>query len=755
MTNKISQTKLQIQKYLTEEKTEILKLLDTHDRILLQANPASGKTYFFKEIAKDITNGKRKGRLVFVAPFLVIMDQFKNDLNLMGVKVDLELKGSTQRKNIEHSDKIITSTFHSIHHIIDELTEDNILIVDETHALFYNYLNTKGTRDFYIGTIQNLYHTKSKLVVMSGTPNLSLIPILKLHHVVVTKIKEPEAKINIEYSNLNKLEVVKEFALKTIKDNGSDKLNIIYLKNVNGCIKIGEMLTDIGYKAEVITSLHKETDTYNSIVEKQTIPKDVQFLITTNVISTGTNINNSNIGSALMLNEYSPLEIKQFSKRFRKKLDITVEVVNDGYITGLATYNDIVIEEQRNFFSHTLKSHEFLKKIPDSNYNFENSYDKSDLATPDYFINQTLERYLIQECSYIDDAIKTYINPDDIADKLNNYDDIVASVMFDYEGIKKLNYKLGIDSSNSLTDAKFESKINNLIDDFENNTDAYLSAMMSDKLMDSTIRNKTKRLVSNEVSNQVNYSNDILNNIKSPLFNKNILIPFFEFREYFKSTKDFIKFLKSKKNKNSIIASLIINELFTKNFNVQGKSTEFQPTLSKYFYELKEKSSLRFLSKDVPILLRMIKLTFNYCFDKEYVIVSELKKVLENDSVLKKEILNSNDLSLFPLNTISTSKNSFKINNYVVKAIIQGLFYTNQTLTNKTVKGKQRKSIVFKNKLPNGYRYNGLTISKKIFKRNTTLKDFLNTTGKEPMVTVTSNNTNYVNSYELIIKEQL
>ena len=751
-------SKILIKAYITEEKPQILKLIDTHHRVLLQANPALGKTYFFKELAQDIKSGKRKGRLIFVAPFLVIMDQFKNDLLGKGIKIDLELRGTALRKKLNDTDKIITSTFQSLHHIIDDLTEDDILVVDEAHALFYNYNKNNELRQFYTKTVQNLYHTKSKLVLMSGTPNLSLIPILKLHHINITKQNELEAKISIEYSNYNRLEVVKEFAIKTISDNGYDKLNIIYIKNVNECIKISEMLTNEGYKTEVITSLHKESDTYNSIVETQTIPNNVQFLVTTNVISTGANVNNTNIGSALMLNEYCPLEIKQFSKRFRKKLDIAVEVVNNGYISGLSTHSVIEITKQRNYLSQSLISHEALINNTSTDYNYEKSYDSTDLATPNSFINQTLERYLKQESYFIDDAENSYDSPNEIADELNKHSDINAVVMFDYEGIKQLNFRLGIDTSNSKIEASFKIKIDGIIDDFDKNTEAYLSAIMHDKTMSYYIKNKTKRLASNEFSTQVLYSQNIIDNVKSALFNKNVLIPFLEYREYFNSTNDFIKLLRSNKNKNYCITSLVANKLMLNYFSIDKKPTEYEPTLSREYYSLKYNNNIpiNHLSNDLKILLKIIELTFEFCFDQENVVVSKLKEKLKNDKVLNKLILSSSGFTLFPLTTMTKNKNSFNINDYVVKGIIQGVFYTDQKLSKTTIKGKPIWSISLKDKLPIGYNNIGLDVSTSYLKKNPKIvTSILNTTSKKPLKEVKTNNVNYINIYDLIIKEHL
>lgn len=753
-----SAIQLQINKHITEEKTEILKLIDKHHRVLLEANPASGKTHLFKELANDITNGKIKGRLIFVAPFLIITEQFKNDLLAKGINVDLELKGTTKRKELEKSDKIITSTFQSLHHIINELTEGDILVVDEAHALFYNYYQGQAPRQFYSTTVQNLYHTKSKVVLMSGTPNLSLIPILNLQHLIISKQNYLKAQINIEYSNLNRLEVVKEFAEKVVIANGKNKLNIIYLKSVNGCIKIGNMLNEIGYKTEVITSFHKDTDTYNSIIETQTIPNDIQFLVTTNVISTGTNINNKNIGSALMLDEYSPQEIKQFSKRFRNKLDITVEVVNKGYVTGQSNHDALIIQKQRNYLIETLTELEVLKNSTDANYDYENSYDTTDLATPNSFFNQTLERYLKQESFYIDDAQNSYDSPNDIAIELNKYNDINTNVIYDYDDIKKLNFKLGIDTSNSKIEANFKAKIDNLITDFEKNKEAYLSAIIYDKNMDYIIKCKTKRLVAKEFSKQVPYSNNILNNIKSPLFNKNILIPFLEFRKYFNSTNDFIILLKSKKNKNYCITGLLVNKVMTDNFDIGMSPTIKEPTLSylSYFLIPKNNTSHHFPSNQLKIILRMIELTFYFCFDQEKILIEKLRKVLEEDKGLKKLILQSNDLSEFPLNTITVKNNSFSIKDYVVKGIVQGIFYTDQKLSKTTIKGKTIRSIKLKDKLPVGYSNKELNVSSKIYGKNPriTANSIAESKSKKPIVLNETRNYNYINSYELIIEEQ-
>jgi hypothetical protein len=112
-------------------------------------------------------------------------------------------------------------------------------------------------------------------------------------------------------------------------------------------------------------------------VEYSKVGKGIQFLICTNVISTGTNVENANIGMALMIGEYNPDEIKQFSKRFRDKLDIKVDlVINPSQRPFLSIDGDLEdsIKKVENDLS-TIR--EQLGSIKDSNLpeSYPNSYE--------------------------------------------------------------------------------------------------------------------------------------------------------------------------------------------------------------------------------------------------------------------------------------------------------------------------------------------------------------------------------------------
>jgi len=740
-TNFQNMTPIKINQYISEEKAQILQLIDKHHKVLLQSNPASGKTFFFKELAKDIINGKRKGRLVFIAPLLIIQEQFKKSL-----QIDLELHGTSTRKTLSSTDKIITSTYKSFHHISDELNSDDIVVVDEAHALLYNYLQPDGTRDFFVNVTKNLYLMKAKLVLMSGTPNLCLLQIFGAHHIQVQRTKETQANININFSKAKNLNVALEFAYNAIDEHGTGSLNIIYRKSVKECHKIAQMLSDNGFKAQVLTSFDKAESTYQSIVDLELIPTGMQFLVTTNVISTGANIKNTNIGGALMLDEFNSQEIKQFSKRFRNKLDITVEVVNKPYLSGVSTLTHGQIQQQRNYLNDALKFHTNALDKPQYDFNYDKAYQNNDninSIAPESHIGNILERYLMQESYYIDEDVRTIDESEELTDQLNEYDDINAETSYDYDFINKMD--------TATYDGDWEDKKDLLIDYFKDHTQKYISALCNEKNIDTYRKHKVKRLVKGEFSTTGSYDKSIIDNIHSPVFRKEILQPFIEYREYFKSTEDFIKFLKSDKNRNGIIATLQIHDIREQYFDLRAMKEGYTPTRCKYFHELKLKTIRTHSADDLSILLKLIEKTFNYCWEKEFISYESLKEYLEKDKELKKMILGASKLKMPPINTIKLKKKSFELNMYVVKALVQAIFYVNPKRVRKVIKGNKQNGVGFYDSLPSGYKTPRINYSDNLYAINKRIKDIHNTTSKNILIKKSKEAYKYLSNYELLI----
>ena len=699
MPNTKSPTELQIIDFISEKKPEILNLIDKHHRILLQANPASGKTYFFKELALDILTNKRSGRLVFCAPFLIISDQFIQALKEKGVDVDLKLWGES-RKKLEPTDKIITSTFQSFHHIMDELNEDDIVIIDETHALFYSYTQHNGTKQYYSKIIQNLYRVKAKIVLMSGTPNLALIPMLNLFHIKISKAKEIKANIKIEFTNYTPYDIAKAYALDAYKKYGSNYLNIIYFKSIDGCIKIATMLRELGYKAEAITSKNKDSETYNSIVELSIIPNDIQFLVTTNVISTGANINNYNIGGALMINEFSALEIKQFSKRFRKKLDIRITVVNLIFIPNKKNLKMTpnIIQKQRDYFLDQLSYYKAVESNNKYEYDFKDNEGKDkEFATPKYMSNKVLERYLIQESFYIDDAININDKSTLLAAELNKYDDIKATASFDYIKAKKMSKKVHNYVNEEALEGQISSDTLTIIEHFQQNTDEYLSALLYDKNIDSGVKYTTRRIISGELKTQVQYSKKVIDNIHDILFQVKILPDFLEFRERFKSTSDFLDYFKCKNRNTRYITpyTLLVNEVLHRYMEqVRTSKSMFKTQLK---LQLKNNIKLEDLDSEIQVVIRLIEKVFEYSLGKDYLLVKELSMSLEKDRKAVGTLKKIKSPKSLPEHLfIFKGKIEFDSNNFI-KALINGIF-----IAEKKRIGTHKKTVYKFSRFPQG-----------------------------------------------------
>jgi hypothetical protein len=362
--------------FLSDRYDYVIPLIYKERRLVIDANLGIGKTRLFIELGKEIKSGKRNGRLIFCAPYLVIQSQFNTALKKEGYEADLIVNANAKRKKLDPSDKIVISTFPGLKHIIQDLNDDDIIVMDESHTLAYSYA-TGENRAYYDQTIEYLYNSNANIVLLSGTPNQEINDLLELTSVEVTKIGHPKSEVSIYHSYASPVQIALAFAKEALQEHGDDSLNIIYIKDRNACEQIREALEDEGYNSKVITSYHKKQDHYKQLVEYSKVGKGIQFLICTNVISTGTNVENANIGMALMIGEYNPDEIKQFSKRFRDKLDIKVDlVINPSQRPFLSIDGDLEdsIKKVENDLS-TIR--EQLGSIKDSNLpeSYPNSYE--------------------------------------------------------------------------------------------------------------------------------------------------------------------------------------------------------------------------------------------------------------------------------------------------------------------------------------------------------------------------------------------
>ncbi|MBU2940160.1 DEAD/DEAH box helicase family protein [Lacinutrix sp. C3R15] len=714
---------IKIKGYLSEKKDLLIEIIDTCKRVLLHANPNTGKTTFFADLCAEHINNKPKGRIIFISPYIIIQEQFKSRLKSKGVKVDFELNHKNKRKRLLESDKIITSTFQSIYLISNDLNSNDLIIVDECHALFYSYNDRKNnSRSFYFKTINVLHNTYAKLVLMSGTPHQGLKQFLNL---IEIKVHKPtvESKIKLEYTSETQTDIIIEFAKRNLKKYGNESLNIIYIKNRKKCYHFKKVLEEkLSVKVLVLTSEEKDTKAYKMLIETSKINKNFQFLITTNVISTGANILNENIGSALMFEEFNPLEIKQFSKRFRNKLDINVDVINPSYTQY--TENELTLIEitnQRNTQLKKLK--EYIQYFENEHiehrnlFNYDNSYYDAYEGSISQLKEKLIKRYLIQEVYFLKQIIEYNKHPERLTKLLNKYDDVMT-----VEVVNKDSYNQNIPENydDSLIKNEHKSHINQLFIDFIKNPDDYLCALYHYlKSKDSYLLFRFENLFDFFYYESSSPKLHILKKFITPTINKDLIIPLLDLKPYVSDIKKLLYFIKTtnKNKRNSLITSLYFNKVFKTFYIFYTDASDLPPAFeyiddelvsSTYiptkFPKIKKKSFENSYQPKANDSLdkKFIKATYNYLIRNEVVTYKDFKQYLleKNFRVAFNDI---NKLE-FPLNLISLEKSTGRvidIKQTFIIGLVRSIFRIKSNQTHKRINSVKKPGYEFIKLEPN------------------------------------------------------
>lgn len=633
---------LNIKEYLTEVQKEVFEVIEKNKYILISSNPASGKTTLFANLCIDSLPSKKKNRIVFCAPYIIIQEQFKQKLVTSKVNVDLELNASSKRKKINKEDRIITSTFNSFPRISGDLDSDDIVIIDEAHSLL-NVFNDKMTnKHTHFGNFyKSLCNTKAKVVLMTGTPIDSFYHWFDdLQELKVIK-DSAKAKVNIQYSNHKDNDIVIQFAEECIKKHGKDSLNVIYIKSRSQCDKHAEIIRSLGYRGLILTSDTKFTDEYKELVKSSLISKGYQFLLTTNVISTGTNILNDNMGKALMLHEHDPIEIKQFSKRFRKKLDIEIDVVNR-IDKKVNEYEDLRIRLIKKRDVHReylaiIKKHlqSEIEAHKNDILNFDEFGGEASQLNPKKRYETYLQRNLLQEIYFHQEITKTYNNRIELSKALNQFDDIISVEIQEYSS----------DKVESMFDEKtyLENKkehISNTIDGFIAQPEVYLLAFSNYievyhkysglNLINDILGKFEIDIVTVEKSNSIAVNPILINEIIEPLVES---YPLFLIEEAKSSLRNCLTFIKNvAKNKRSKhLTSLWFNNKFHEFLEIPDKyNPENEGLIIKKPLETKNKDIIYFLLNQAYLyLMRHEEIYFKHFIDS--FITSSNNKNLRTD----------------------------------------------------------------------------------------------------------------------------
>ncbi|WP_445386425.1 DEAD/DEAH box helicase [Robiginitalea sp. IMCC44478] len=692
-------SEISIENYLSEQKDFLMDFINTHRRIQLNASPGSGKTTFFADLCAEHLKNKKPGRILFCAPFLIIQKQFDQRLNSKGLSIDFELNGQTRRKTLLDTDVIITSTFKSIHHIKDQISEDDLVIIDEAHSLLFHYSNKVNRKDFFFEMMKFLFKTKAKIVLMTGTPHSGINSFLNLKELKVIK-DDLKSNINIQYSSENENLIVLEFAKRSLEEYGPNHLHIIYIKNRRKCEEFRELIKiNFNSKAFVLTSESKQSKVYQKLVNESLIPQDIEFLITTNVISTGANILNGNVGNALMLNEYNPIEIKQFSKRFRKKMDLRVDVVNrvPSFEMDLVKRRINLVDKrgkQRNYFKALIESIITLTQNSLSFLSFDPDFYDINHGSPDELIDKIIERSLIQEVYYTDKINETYNSSASLAKVLNNYHDVISVNASYYEELKlddaHINLNIEKDRNNWLVEVTNDFMIKQL--EYLKAIEYYLAHSNNYYLL-----SQFKRHLYFGKLRDVELDKTLLQKIQNPLFIKEVLIPLMDYEEFTKSRGKTLYIIQkvAKNKRNRLKLAFYINQEFNRFFKVSGPANGNPPTI-----KIKRDLIREVFSKREKLVQFLIKSTFKYCTNNDFINYEDLENYLIHR--LKNYRIKETENEVFPLDQlmIDPENKIVRISNAFLYGLVNGLFYMKSGYKNRTHNGRRKSSYLFESSLP-------------------------------------------------------
>jgi hypothetical protein len=660
---------LKIDQYLSDKKGEIFNFINKHRRVLLAANPATGKTTLFADLYVSHIKNKKKGRIIFCCPYLIIQSQFKERIESEGIEIDFELNHKAVRKKLKDFDKIITSTFNSFKHIAKQLTEDDTIIIDEAHTILKTYKDYKNNSlTYFTDFTQCLYRTNSKLILMTGTPNSALNALFNVSELKIIR-KEKHAKINVQYTNERHPNLALEFAKNAMQEFDENCLNIIFVKNKSKCHQIKQLLIQhLGVEVVVMTSDEKDSDDYMSLVKESIIPNQYQFLVTTNVISTGTNILNKKVGRALMLDERDPVEIKQFCKRFRNKPDIHVQVLNPSYSEPEI---DLKIEReywtyQRDELRATYKVllsqlNEIEEKQLDYALSKKLKFNNID-SSPYQMINLCLEQFLIQEVYFNTQITETYNSEIELVEALNDFDDILSVKV---EAYSSVSTEQDIGDKEALKE--YKKRLKEHFEDFQAKPEQYLNAAHN-FLISVNDRYLMWKLVNTvKINSDIKIlDNSIPKKVSSYYFIDNLLKPFLDYYEHFKDSEKTIHFLKTHPpNKRSTLSvSLFFNRKFHE-FYVVRKGTS-KVGLTRLYLESKKRAT----NPMDRFTIKFLRNTFEHLVRNDYVNSDDLEKfLLDSEIQLPKQL--KTPLG-FPYNYVTIDKVSRNVSS-IQSSFILGL----------------------------------------------------------------------------------
>ena len=317
--------------YLEEHRDRLINILNDETSYNIIAPMSGGKTTTLLKLADE-----KKIKTIMLVPYVSLALQkakdFKKKYDIVlgcvhGGDYENKIESTPRNEiiaNIRNENPII-SVYDSLSRIISIIEDesnkanplkDYILIIDESH-------NLVTQSDFRLAAIYRILTAQvkfKKVIYLTGTPECTLLNKYQTIQFIKNTPPPPAAIHLINYSNnglqkifnhIMSVEITGKVivAIDDIKKLEVLKILLIKFKGIDE------------NSIKVISSKDKSEEAYVTILEEELIPNEVQFLLTTRIISDGINIFDTNVQHLYFLNMKDYWLKRQFISRFRKGVE--------------------------------------------------------------------------------------------------------------------------------------------------------------------------------------------------------------------------------------------------------------------------------------------------------------------------------------------------------------------------------------------------------------------------------------------------
>ena len=307
---------LEVDKYISDQKTEIDKLIEKFNRLILQSGCGSGKTYFI------IDHAKRTGkRLLLTVPYTALTKQIRQNYDVLCI----DGQSTKEDKQRAQTEKIVVCTYDQLHILAPNFDkESDLLVVDE----FHNLTNQKGFRGEATTNVFEVLKAFKHSVLLSGTPNL-LFKEIGYKHLKINQKQANKVTVNVLRYKSNK----KDYILKEIEKTPDGKLSVIRCNTIKELKQFKETLINLGTPKEAIAAIYEhdflESDkNYQSLIDSNKLPENIRFLLCTAKINDGVNVENINIDQVFVYDVFCKDTFVQFVARFRNIKHLKVNLLH-------------------------------------------------------------------------------------------------------------------------------------------------------------------------------------------------------------------------------------------------------------------------------------------------------------------------------------------------------------------------------------------------------------------------------------------